>query len=221
MGNAIVYVLGIIVLLLIGAAFGSFLVSAGVPSVKPKARTAHIVFDLETLGTVPGSVVATIGAHVVYPHRKGLNRWGPAFYVRVDHEDAKKHGLFTMAKTLEWWDKQSAVARDEVFGPDKVRLTLPNALAQLRSFVGNFGPDVQVWGNGSDFDCAMLACAYDAIGQETPWLFWNTRCLRSFRAMHSDVTVERDPRFAPHHAQYDATYQAEILLALADKGVVG
>lgn len=207
--------------LLIGMSLGVYLTGGGGARARPKAQTAHIVLDLETLGTVPGAVVATIGAHVVYPHRKGLKRWGPSFYVRVDHEDAKKHGLFTNAATLEWWDKQSAGARDEVFGPDKVRLTLPNALAQLRGFVGNFGPDVQVWANGSDFDCAMLACAYNAIGQETPWLFWNTRCLRTLRSQHSDVQVERDRHLTPHHAQHDATHQAEILLALADKGVVG
>jgi hypothetical protein len=208
-----------VVLLLVGALIGTYLSSG--PSVVPKARTAHIVFDLETLGTTPGAVITNIGAHVVYPHEQGVARWGPTFYARIDHNSAVQWGLQEDPDTIAWWAKQTGPAREEVFSKDLPRTPMHTALADLRRFVQQFGPGVQVWGNGSDFDCAMLAVAYHAIGQKTPWEFWNTRCLRTLRAMHSDIHVERAPTSLAHHAMHDATYQAEVLLALADKGVVG
>lgn len=210
------------VVLLCGGAFTGVFLSALWHSMmhrdrtpRPKSYLPHLVIDLETLGTVPGSIVLSIGAAFVDLETETV---GERFYARIDIEDSKRHGMFEMDSTRRWWEKQDGRATYEALRhPD--RMSLDAALLQFSRFVRSTGGAVQVWGNGSDFDNALLAVAYHKVGQALPWEFWNNRCLRTLRHQHSDVLVRRADDM-PHHAMYDALHQAEILLALYRKGVV-
>jgi len=210
------------VVLLCGGAFTGVFLSALWHSMmhkdrvpRPKEYLPHLVIDLETLGTVPGSVILSIGAVFVDLVEETT---GEPFYIRVDIEDSKRHGLIEMGSTRQWWEKQDGQAAYEALRHPE-RVPLDKALEQFARFVRRESSNVQVWGNGSDFDNALLAVAYYKVGQALPWAYWNNRCLRTLRHQHSDVLVRRADD-TPHHAMYDALHQAEILLALHRKGVV-
>ena len=64
----------------------------------------------------------------------------------------------------------------------------------LQSLAVFLGENAILWGNGSDFDNAILANAYRAIGQQQPWKFWNNRCSGppcGRKAYHSALNVRR------------------------------
>ena len=79
---------------------------------------------------------------------------------------------------------------------------------------------ILVWGNGADFDNAILRNAYTAVNRELPWMYYNNRCLRTLRGENPDVAK---PAFVgtPHHAGDDARNQAEHLLLIKRKGLYG
>jgi exodeoxyribonuclease VIII len=65
---------------------------------------------------------------------------------------------------------------------------------------------VRVWGNGSDFDNAILACAYKAVEQPVPWQFWNNRCYRTIKNLFPSIKMIRGG--VHHNALDDAKSQA-------------
>lgn len=164
----------------------------------------NVMIDLETLGTVAGCSILSIGA--VFFDDKYI---GKEFYTSIYRASNQEYGLYEDARTLEWWEKQSIDAK-KVFSEEK--LSLPDALTELSKFVLLFGDSVQVWGNGSDFDNAMLQCAYKAIKQETPWKFWNNRCYRTLKNLRPEIDIQR---IGTHHnALDDAKTQAIHAIAI-------
>ena len=88
-----------------------------------------------------------------------------------------------------------------------------------------FDPEntVGVWGNGATFDCTILRNTYQRHNIECPWAFWAERDLRTIVDVSglNKWDVPKPDGFIAHHAEWDAKYQAAILLvALATlKGV--
>lgn len=88
-----------------------------------------------------------------------------------------------------------------------------SALHQLALFMTRDGttPD-QVFGNGSDFDNAIVAETFKRVGLPVPWKYRNSRCLRTAKDYLPKVDLKRDG--VHHRALDDARYQAELLLAM-------
>jgi len=170
-------------------------------------KPQHIMLDLETLGTRPGSIVLTIGA--VKFDRGGVR---DKFYTAICEADSSANGLSSDPSTVEWWQKQSAEAREAAFaGTDSLR----DALEAFSEFCNKDAPlGVAIWGNGSDFDNVLLEAAYRAVGMEPPWRFTGNRCYRTVKNLFPDVWV--DPVGTAHNALDDATYQANNLIAISN-----
>lgn len=162
----------------------------------------HIMLDLETLGQTAGSAVAAIGA--VEFGDEGLT--GRTFYERIDWQTAINAGLTIDGNTMKWWMEQSDEARGELVKPGKPLREV------LRLFANWIGPNRYLWGNGADFDNAMLATAYAKTGIKQPWNFWNNRCYRTVKNLHPAIKLEREGTY--HHALDDAKSQATHLLKL-------
>ena len=166
-----------------------------------------VMIDLETLGQTPGCSILSIGA-VFFDDRK----LGNEFYVVANREDCKANGLREEDATLQWWGDQSTEARqvlkDAASKKESVPLRL--ALGQLTDFLGQHGrvEDVRIWGNGSDFDNAILAVAFFQLGLGVPWKFWNNRCFRTLKEM-APRHLKPTRRGTHHNALDDAKYQAE------------
>lgn len=174
-----------------------------------------VMVDLETKGQHAGCAIISIGAIGFDP----LNmKFGEEFYQVIRASSCKKFGLFEDPNTMDWWKKQSPEARvalDQTKGT-KTNMPLDLALGKFNGWLlQNFGTGVRIWGNGSDFDNAIMASAYRACGGEQAWKFWNNRCFRTLKNLHPDVKVGRSGTH--HNALDDARTQAEHALAIFAK----
>ena len=144
-------------------------------TIKPKL---DVMVDLEALGRRAGCKILSIGA--VQFNADGL---GAQFYTTVLIDE--QHGLHEDAETLAWWAKQSPEARAAVFTVDSTKPRLCEALEAFNLFLAQIGHErVRVWGNGSDFDNAILYAAYAVATVEPGWKFWNSRCWITFFMIH-------------------------------------
>jgi DNA polymerase III epsilon subunit-like protein len=69
---------------------------------------SDVMVDLETLGTVAGCVVLSIGA--VGFDMDGLDETG--FHLTVNRESCEEAMLFVDPDTEAWWGRQSPVAQE-------------------------------------------------------------------------------------------------------------
>jgi len=164
-----------------------------------------VMVDLETRGTGPGCAILSIGA-VAFDPKTGLI--GREFYSVVSAASCRALGLREEAGTMAWWAKQSDFARAVLGESEASETTLEQALDGLTRFLRAHGgrPSVRVWGNGADFDNAILADLYRRVGQDAPWQFWNSRCFRTLKAMNPGREPGRTG--AHHNALDDARHQA-------------
>lgn len=177
----------------------------------------RVMIDIETIGTEPGCVIASIGAVKFdtdgpVPDHGERSREG-AFFASVDIESCQDHGLTIDAGTLAWWFDQPGVARKQLEGGDG----LSSCLNRLRQFVGDAD---EVWANSPKFDMSILEAAYEAIGQEPPWEFYELRDYRTLTALPGAENTSTDG--VEHHALDDAYHQAVVasrtLWALSPQG---
>ena len=169
-----------------------------------------IMIDLETLGTTPGSAILSIGAVAFDPR---TDRMGHDFHVVINLRSCRALGLREEPGTIDWWSKRTPEARallEQAEGASG--FGLPEALDQFDRFVRAHGgaPSVRVWGNGADFDNALLADIYRRLGRPLPWAFWNNRCFRTLKALRTGLEPERQG--VHHDALDDARHQAEWAL---------
>ena len=163
----------------------------------------NVMIDLETMGRRPGCSILSIGA-VAFDGDLGL---GPEFDVVVNRESCKSYGLHEDSETLDWWSKQTPKASKILHVATYRGATLPNALKQLGDYLTQFDPNkVRVWGNGSDFDNAILAVAYAECRLPLPWQFYNNRCYRTLKSLKPQVKLNRVGTY--HNALDDAKSQA-------------
>ena len=172
----------------------------------------NIMLDLETLDTRTTGVILAIGA--VAFTKTGITS---EFYCTVDAQTAIDLGLTVSGSTFKWWMAQSGAARKALFEDN---VTIQSALYEFSDWVeeNTVGENVKVWGNGSDFDNAMLAHAYNKQGLDVPWKFWNNRCYRTACQMLNDYN--RKQQGVHHNALDDARSQANHMIhAMTMRGV--
>lgn len=175
----------------------------------PKKQTLvmdDIMIDLETLGTRPDSAIISIGACRF--NADAMDDDG--FYRAITIESNQLEGRDINPDTLVWWLGQTDKAKAVFTDPDRV--DLGTALDDLRAWIGPKWGDVRVYGNGSDFDIAMLSHAYGRQG--TPWKFYNVRCFRTLKEQPAAKKVPKPANALAHNALFDAIAQAQHLQAI-------
>lgn len=175
----------------------------------------HVMLDLETWGTKPGSALRSIGAVVFYPDRPTAPL-GDTFYSVVDDASCASIGLTKDKSTVDWWAQQSAEAQ-AAFAVD------PRPIGDvLRDFTAWFGrvEGRYIWGHGASFDPVLVEAAYEAVLLEAPWKFWDIRCCRTVLAM-ANRRPERQARDVHHNALDDAKAQARAVQAAFRYGTFG
>lgn len=172
-----------------------------------------IMVDIETLGVRPGSVILSIGA--VKFDRHGVH---DSFYQVITPKSCTDVGLKIDIDTVMWWFNQSPEAQKALLA--EPRYSIGETLTAFsRWLLGGDGShnwpdadDIELWGNGANFDNVLLAAAYDACGLDRPWKFYNDRCYRTLKALHPDVPMARSGTH--HNALDDARSQALHLISL-------
>jgi hypothetical protein len=154
----------------------------------------HVMVDLETLDTVSSTIVLSIGAV------KFDTQVRDEFYMVLDIEAQMKKGRTISASTLLWWLKQDHSTRLEALE----KPTSPEAA--LHHFIGWMEEPEGIWGNGSDFDNAILGHISQSYG-----LRWPYPLNRCYRTMRNLFPAPEPVKTNAHNALADARWQAEHL----------
>jgi hypothetical protein len=172
----------------------------------------QVAIDLETLGKKADSILLAIGAVAICELTGERHRFYCGTRVSSQPERTK------VQSTIDWWGKQSPAAReafDFAFTDDCPTLT--EALGGLADWVKALRAtgEVFVWGNGANFDLAMLEHAFQGLADFVPWDFRNTRDMRTLYDLTKrlGLQVRVDRVGTHHHALDDADYQAQLVLA--------
>lgn len=182
------------------------------------ADARHLVIDLETFGTGPRAQILSIGAVLMEA------TLSESFYRLVDlggHNAARAEDPDTVA----WWQRQNREARMALTAAP--RIPLDEALADLSRWAApneDLLGRVVAWGNGDDFDLAILADAYREVGRSAepgsplaalrpPWHYWRGMNLRTLAALFPHVAAPHNPN-QKHIAVFDAQHEARHLRRL-------
>lgn len=147
----------------------------------------NLMLDLETLGSRPGSVIASIGA-VFFDPKTG--KTGAEFEVLIDIDKSIEAGFSADEDTVIWWESQPAEAKQQLQGtvdPKQALIEFNNfCLANSKNIEW-----VKVWANGVTFDIALLEAMYHELGVAFPFKFWNVRDLRTLIALGREIAIDR------------------------------
>jgi hypothetical protein len=168
--------------------------------------TIHIMLDLETWGTTPGSDIRSIGACVFDPVMGSIHSAGwMTFYIacynplmgtysrehytqaELDAIDGphRRYNLTRDPHTVQWWSEQSDEAQAAFVDPVDLREALDrfsNWLCDLipALYVPSHGlTGIRIWSHGAAFDPPILAAAYEAVGLPVPWHYRAPRDTRT------------------------------------------
>lgn len=177
----------------------------------------HVMVDLETLGTVPGCVILSIGAVEFCPEQGTL---GKEFYEVISVYDSLECFLSEDEDTKRWWSQQSPEARrvlDLARQPDATKLAV--ALARFNDYLSGIAPPskIRLYGNGADFDNPILRVAYSCAKVQPYFAGYGGRCYRSLKNLDELFgpfmrfeKLERQGTY--HNALDDAKSQAMHLM---------
>ncbi len=175
----------------------------------------HVMLDLETMGQGNNAAIVAIGAVFFEPTTGEI---GASFYQKVGLESAAKYGEID-PNTVLWWLKQSDEARAEITSNDT--MDLQYAIDDFSAWVGQIERvnSRVVWGNGASFDNVILGNAFEAVGYEKPWRYWNDRDVRTVVELGRTLKgfdPKRDIPFkgTAHNALDDAIHQAKYVSAI-------
>jgi hypothetical protein len=165
--------------------------------------TTHVMLDLETWGTAPGSALRSIGAVTFSPYGQEDFREA-SFYANIERSSCESVGLTFDPKTIEWWAQQSREAEDALLRePKNIGAVIAEFDIWWRERCGTY-----VWCNGANFDEVLWRMACRAVGLDVPWKYWNVRDTRTIWHL-ARLNPKTIPRAGiAHDALADARHQA-------------
>lgn len=197
-------------------------------------NNCELMVDVESLGTVMGSPVVTIGAVLFDPYAcdssEELAR--RVFLRRIDISNAIKLADKVDGGTIRWWFEQDDRAIKALIGDDAV--SAQEAFKDLEEYCnarGSFMSDKyfddirdfpkcnRYWAKDPDFDMRLMQHYYDhpEINAKQPWKFWECRSVRTVQDLAwPEGGLERPDFKVPgiaHDAGWDAITQAMTIQA--------
>lgn len=179
----------------------------------------HIMIDKETRGNVAGCGIISLGAVVFDP--KTCTVSNDTFYMEVNQASNELAYLFDVPSTMEWWRKQSEEARAALLRSEANKAT--DLVPVLDAFVGwamqgTTKSKVRLWGNGADFDNAILQAAWQATKTSDFPFPWGSRCYRTMKNLGELFGGQELPKMdrsgTHHNALDDAKSQAVHLCGI-------
>jgi hypothetical protein len=161
---------------------------------------AHVMIDLETLGTTPDCVVLTLGAVKFNPY--DLQDPTDPLYLRINVDEQTEKGRIISTSTMKWWVNQSAEAQAEAFSEDD-RVSMDDVTTQLNRYL--VGAD-KIWAQGPLFDIMILENFYKMLNKPAPWQYWQIRDSRTIFDLGDDSIKTKNT--AAHNALADSYCQA-------------
>lgn len=173
-----------------------------------KGELLPIMIDIETLATVPGAVVLSIGAVLV-------DRPDQRFHVGIDLLDSLELGGIVDPATAGWWKGHREAWCSEVSQAEET--TVAGAMTALAEWIerqasaaGVKMEAVRFWSKGA-FDYDLLEWWFHRVLRApAPWRYWQIRDYRTWAELHSDFPLpDLEPGDVAHGALADAKRQAK------------
>lgn len=142
-----------------------------------------IMIDIETLGTKPGCVIASIAAVQFDPVAGKL---GSEHYWQLDVQRQISSGAHCEWSTFRWWLDQPKEAIESTFARMKEGLFDGTALQELADVIHDASFQREpgaIWANSPSFDLAILEGAFRDHNIEVPWGYRQPRDCRTAFAM--------------------------------------
>jgi 3'-5' exoribonuclease Rv2179c-like domain len=168
--------------------------------------TTHVMIDLETWGTLPGSALRSIGAVTFSPY--GVPHQEEEFYSNIDRASCEAAGLRVDGNTEAWWTRQSEHAQKRLLENCRSLTVVVDAFANWWDGVNG----TYVWSNGANFDEVLWRVAVNHVDSDgVPWKYWNVRDTRTCWHL-----ARVNPKTIPfqgvqHDAIADARHQAKCV----------
>jgi hypothetical protein len=163
----------------------------------------HLSTDIETLGTVPGSVILSIGAVAFDPVTGAIET---PFYRNLLVEPQTAVGASIDDRTVQWWAGQSDAARERL----NHQKTHPQPALEALADYWKRHDCRFVWGHGAGFDVTLLESLHRAFSVPVRWRFQDVRDTRTLFDV-AGVGVRRE-KGLHHDAADDAVNQAEAVI---------
>ena len=170
----------------------------------------HLMFDIETLATVPNAIVLSVGA-VLFTKEGIVDK----FYVNLSMKEQLGNGRSITESTFYWWMQQAQEASAAVTtNVQCVGTGLMHLMEWLTDQVDM--ETLKVWGNGATFDNVIMRHLLESHGytEQMLWKFWNDRCFRTYVAENG---IEKIKPTVAHNALDDAQAQAQTLIRYWNK----
>ena len=197
-----------------------------VSKVHREHRATYFCVDIECNGPVPGLfAMVSLAAVVVAPDAEGRLHVGECLYLELK-PDAPRHDA--RAASIHGLD-QDRLARE---GLDRATFC-----AQLADWVRDHtvaGTEPVFVGHNAPFDWSFVAWNYAEVGRSNPFGYkalctkamatgvLGVHWLDSNKEIIADrLPISKEDLSQKHRADYDAEYQAEILVALLDMQAQG
>lgn len=188
------------------------------------ASKPSIILDWETLDIQASAEVLSLGIAVV-----DLNQ--PEGMLRIVRQDwwnfeTKDSGTGEQSdrtrsvETYRWWMDMERYEQWRSMMDNQV--TVARGMEELGEVIEKYtgqGQGYFLWGNGADFDLAILTSVMQQYGVKLPgFSYRNYRCLRTMRGLYPGVQIPSmdELHLMPHVAMDDAEYEAHWLCALYD-----
>jgi len=161
----------------------------------------HAMIDIETLGTLPESVILSVGGVKFDPFTS--NEPFDGKHWKLDADSQTKKGRFVDDKTLEWWAKQDQAIQDVAF-TDEGRVPVDTFMKELNAWLTGCET---IWCQGPQFDMVIIEHLFRDFDHHMNWFFWQVSdCRTLFKMMPKDP--RKDIQEDLHDALADAHWQA-------------
>ena len=167
----------------------------------------HVMIDIETLGTAPGSAITQIAA-VRFDDEKVYEPW--SIYVSIDEQCSR--GASIDIDTTRWWSE-----RPEEFKRQINKLTANGVKYSLGRLAEEVRGCSHIWANSPNFDIVLLEDLYRRFEVKIPWSHKQLMDMRTacfMRGYSSGSKVIEPDQTRQHDAAYDAWYQANVVQKL-------
>lgn len=167
----------------------------------------HISLDLETLDTVPGGAIISIGACAF--DLLGIHT---QFYRVISVKDSQAHEMSINPDTLAWWFQQTDEARATVIEALNGGGHVGETIDELALWVKSVPKLNGVWTNGPAFDSAFISVAAARTGRKMPWAYNLDRDFRTLKQISGQEWMDVQTDGVAHHALADAKNQAYFII---------
>lgn len=169
-----------------------------------------VALDLETLGTMPGNSILSIG---LVAFNTNTGRMGDTLFMSFDPDEWESLGYTALQSTVDWWaDSDRDPARPFL---QQGRVEVGVGLAAVVDWLAKHDLSSGLWSRGY-MDETMLRFAINGVlGIEDPWHYRapsDARTLLSTLGGVFGFDYDIDFIGVPHHALDDAIHEAKLVV---------